>query len=39
MEGFLTALKGVFDSLGATIALPIIIFFIALKRGRPTSDQ
>ena len=33
MDGFLTALKGVFDSLGATIALPIIIFFIALILG------
>ena len=33
MDSFLTALKGVFDSLGATIALPIIIFFIALILG------
>ena len=33
MEGFLTALKAVIDSLGATIALPIIIFFLALILG------
>lgn len=33
MDSFLSALKGVFDSLGATIALPIIIFFIAIILG------
>jgi PTS system galactitol-specific IIC component len=33
MDTFLTALKAVIDSLGATIALPIIIFFVALILG------
>jgi PTS system galactitol-specific IIC component len=33
MEGFLTALKSVIDNLGATVVLPIIIFFVALILG------
>src|SRR5262245_5033658 len=33
MDSFLSALKGVLDSLGATIALPIIIFIIAIVLG------
>ncbi len=33
MDVFLTALKAVIDGLGATIALPIIIFFVALVLG------
>jgi PTS system galactitol-specific IIC component len=33
MDSFLTALKAVLDSLGATIALPIIIFIVALVLG------
>ncbi len=33
MEGFLIALKSVIDNLGATVVLPIIIFFVALIMG------
>jgi len=33
MEVFLTTLKGVIDSLGATVVLPIIIFFVGLVLG------
>ncbi|MEI7990178.1 MAG: PTS transporter subunit IIC [Chloroflexota bacterium] len=33
MDAFLTALKTVIDSLGATVVLPIIIFFVALILG------
>ena len=33
MEVFLTTLKAVIDNLGATVALPIIIFFVALILG------
>jgi len=33
MDGFLAALKAVIDSLGATIALPIIIFIFAMVLG------
>ena len=33
MDSFLSALKAVLDGLGATIALPIIIFFIAMILG------
>lgn len=33
MEGFLIALKSVIDNLGATVVLPIIIFFVALILG------
>ncbi len=33
MEVFLTTLKAVIDSLGATVVLPIIIFFVALIMG------
>jgi PTS system galactitol-specific IIC component len=33
MEVFLTTLKAVIDNLGATVVLPIIIFFVALIMG------
>ncbi len=33
MDAFLTALKAVIDSLGATVLLPIIIFFVAWILG------
>ena len=33
MEVFLTTLKSVIDNLGATVVLPIIIFFVALILG------
>lgn len=33
MEAFLTTLKSVIDTLGATVVLPIIIFFVALILG------
>ncbi|KPL76545.1 DNA mismatch repair protein MutT [Ornatilinea apprima] len=33
MDAFLTALKGVIDSLGATVMLPVIIFIIAVAMG------
>ena len=33
MEVFLTTLKSVIDNLGATVVLPIIIFFVALIMG------
>jgi len=33
MEVFLTTLKAVIDSLGATVVLPIIIFFVGLVLG------
>jgi len=33
MDGILTAFKGVVDTLGATVLLPIIIFIIALVLG------
>jgi len=33
METFLATLKAVIDSLGATVVLPIIIFFVALFMG------
>ena len=36
MENFLIILKSVFDSLGATVVLPILIFFFALiMRAKP----
>jgi len=33
MDAFLTALKGVIDSLGATVMLPVLIFIIAVIMG------
>ncbi|HRN68392.1 MAG TPA: PTS transporter subunit IIC [Promineifilum sp.] len=33
MDTFLNAIKSVFDNLGATVLLPIIIFFLALALG------
>ena len=33
METFLTTLKAVIDSLGATVVLPIIIFILGLILG------
>ena len=33
MDVFLTTLKALIDGLGATIALPIIIFIVALVLG------
>jgi PTS system galactitol-specific IIC component len=33
MEAFLTALKAVIDNLGATVVLPVIIFFVAWIMG------
>ena len=33
MDTFLTAIKSVFDNLGATVLLPVIIFFLAVILG------
>ena len=33
MDNFLTALKGVIDSLGSTVMLPVFIFILALVFG------
>ncbi len=37
MEVFLTTLKAIIDNLGATVALPIIIFFVAWVLGAKPS--
>jgi PTS system galactitol-specific IIC component len=37
MEGFLTGLKAIFDQLGATVVLPVIIFFLAWGMGAKAS--